>query len=71
MSSMRTRAHLHELCERYRRTSIYQKRGTRKLGQEHAAIAEAVLDRDAERACRLIEQHFAITAQAFSEDAGG
>lgn len=64
---LRTRASLADLCERYRRTSVYQRRGERDLADEHVNIAEAVLDRDTEKACSLIEQHFALTAQVFVE----
>ena len=62
---LRTRASLADLCERYRRTSIYQRQGERDLAAEHAAITEAVLDRDGSQACLLIEKHFTITVQAF------
>ncbi len=68
---MRTRAGLHDLCERYRRASVYQKIGARDLAGEHAAIANAVLARDAETACRLTEEHYALTAAFLSEEAGG
>ncbi|PWK62264.1 GntR family transcriptional regulator [Roseicyclus mahoneyensis] len=64
---LRVRAQLHDLCERYRRASVYQKIGTRDLGAEHAAIAKAVLARDADRACDLITHHFARTAAALSD----
>jgi len=60
---LRTRAGLHDLCERYRRAAVYQKLGQRDLSAEHSDIAKAVLDRDAERACALTEQHFALTAE--------
>ncbi len=66
---LRIRAGLHELCERYRRASVYQKMGSRNLGAEHADIAEAVLARDANRACELIERHFALTASILTEAA--
>lgn len=61
---LRIRSGLHDLCERYRRASVYLKMGARDLKTEHASIAEAVLARDAERACTLTEQHFALTASA-------
>lgn len=64
---LRLRAGLHELCERFRRASIHQKMGSRKLGAEHAEISEAVLARDAERACDLIERHFALTATILAD----
>lgn len=65
---LRVRAGLHDLCERYRRASVYLVRRFRDLGAEHAALAEAVLARDAERACALVEQHFALTAAALADE---
>ncbi|TCD13824.1 GntR family transcriptional regulator [Oricola cellulosilytica] len=64
---LRVRAGLHDLCERYRRVSVYQKLGSRDLATEHAEIAEAAIARDADRACNLTEQHFALTASALAE----
>lgn len=64
---LKIRTDLHDLCERYRRASVYQKLGTRDLQSEHQAISEAVLDRDAEGACVLTEQHFKLTAAALSD----
>lgn len=61
---LKIRAGLHDLCERYRRASVYQKIGARDLKAEHAAIVEAALSRNAELACKLIEEHFARTASA-------
>ncbi|MEM9221220.1 MAG: FCD domain-containing protein [Pseudomonadota bacterium] len=60
---LHVREKLHDLCERYRRASVYKERGSRDLQAEHAAIADAVLARDAETACRLTERHFALTAK--------
>lgn len=62
---LRSRASLNDVCERYRRTSVYQRRCERDFLSEHTAIAEAVLDRDAAVACSLTEQHFVLTAQVF------
>ncbi len=59
---LRTRAMLQDLCERYRRASVRDHRSDRDLAAEHAAIAEAVLARDADRACALTASHFALTA---------
>lgn len=67
---LRVRAGLAAHCERYRRTSVYQRRRSRDLGAEHAQIARAALDRDAETACALIERHFALTATMLRDDAG-
>lgn len=60
-----TRGHLHDLCERYRRASVAVEVGTRDLGEEHAAIAEAAIARDAERVCDLTESHYERTAMLF------
>lgn len=68
---LRVRAQMHDLCERYRRASVYQKIGTRDLGAEHSAIAKAVLARDADGTCDLISRHFAQTAAALSDLSGG
>lgn len=64
---LKVRAGLHDLCERYRRASVYQRLGSRDLGSEHADIAKAALARDADRACSLTERHFALTAAALTE----
>jgi GntR family carbon starvation induced transcriptional regulator len=60
---LKVRASLVDLVERYRRASIGQEMGRRKLAAEHLNILDAVLSRDAEQACVLIEQHFSLTAQ--------
>lgn len=62
-----TRQGLQDMCERYRRSSIHQGLGRRFTGGEHREIADAVLKRDAERACRLTERHFMATLQTLSE----
>lgn len=60
---LRVRGGLQDLCERYRRASVGGRRGARELGREHAAIAEATLARDAERATALLRAHFGKTAE--------
>lgn len=67
---LRVRAGLHDHCERFRRASVHLKGGSRNLGEEHAEIARAALDRDAARTCNLTERHFARTAAALAEGAG-
>lgn len=52
---------LHNQCDRYRRASVNLKRHERDLAAEHRSIAEAVLERDAEKAGRLIADHFRLT----------
>lgn len=56
------RNQLAEQTSRYRRLSVTYARVPRNSGEEHAQIAEAILARDAERACTLIGAHFARTA---------
>lgn len=65
---LRIRKNLHDQCERYRRASVYLRRGERDLLSEHQAIAEAVLARDAEGACALTQAHYAATAGNLAED---
>lgn len=59
---MRVRSGLQDLCERYRRASLSRRGSARQLGVEHAAISEAALARDQDRACALLRQHFETTA---------
>lgn len=63
---LRVRSGLQDLCERYRRASVRGRGGARHLGEEHAAISQAVLARDTERACELLRRHFETTAQDLS-----
>lgn len=65
---LRIRKSLHDQCERYRRASVYLRRGTRDLGAEHAAISRAVLARDVAAAADLTGAHFAATAENLAED---
>ncbi|SEA61735.1 GntR family transcriptional regulator [Rubrimonas cliftonensis] len=60
---LRVRSQLSVQAERYRRASVYLRRVSRNLAAEHAAIAEAALDRDIDRACDLVERHFEATAR--------
>lgn len=64
---LRVRDGLQDQCARYRRASVYQRIGQRDLREEHRAIAEAALARDADRACALVEQHFAMTARSLPQ----
>lgn len=59
---LRVRAALHDQCERYRRISVHSAQRARDIGAEHNAITQAALARDVDRACGLIEDHFARTA---------
>lgn len=60
---LKVRDNLHTLAERYRRASVARAAGRRDLGEEHKAIAKAVMDRDVEQACNLIEAHYHKTEQ--------
>ncbi|WP_322088666.1 GntR family transcriptional regulator [Burkholderia sp. BCC1999] len=54
---------------RYRHQSLRsQHAGERDVGREHEDIVKAVIARDADRACELLRQHFAVTAQLVLED---
>jgi DNA-binding GntR family transcriptional regulator len=50
-------------CERYRRASVVLRRTERDLEAEHRAIADAVLDRDADTACALVSEHYLTTTR--------
>jgi GntR family transcriptional regulator, carbon starvation induced regulator len=52
---------LAEQSTRYRRLVVSAATGKRDIAGEHADIVKAVLDRDADRACKLIRAHFART----------
>jgi GntR family transcriptional regulator, carbon starvation induced regulator len=55
---------LNEHVERYRRASVVRSGAGRDIAKEHADIATATLERDAEAAVRLLRQHFQLTADA-------
>lgn len=65
---LRVRKTLHDQCQRYRRASVDLRRRTRDLEAEHRQIREAVLARDPERACALIEHHFTTTAATLIDE---
>lgn len=65
---LKLRDGLHDMCERYRRASVSLRLGERDLKAEHEAIVAAALDRDADLACRLTEEHFARTAAILSAE---
>lgn len=60
---LRMRDILNDQSDRYRRASVYRERMQRNLLEEHRAIAEAVLARDEERACRLVKGHYERTGE--------
>lgn len=59
---MRVRDMLYSQSERYRRVSLKASRGRRSVHEEHLAIFEAAIKRDALRACRMTELHVQRTA---------
>jgi GntR family transcriptional regulator, carbon starvation induced regulator len=56
-----TRGRLQDMCERYRRASMYTDLGHRVTADEHRTIADAVLSRDVDLACELTQKHFFTT----------
>lgn len=64
-----TRGRLHDMCERYRRASLHDASGNRCTADEHREIAQAVLARDADRACLLTDQHFVATLNILMKQA--
>lgn len=52
---------LHDLSDRYRRLFLQDCPPQRNVAGEHKAILEAVLDRDADKACMLLCEHSART----------
>lgn len=55
---------LYHQAERYRRVSLSDSRGRRFVHDEHVAIYEAAMSRNAVRACRLTEDHLMRTYDA-------
>jgi GntR family transcriptional regulator, carbon starvation induced regulator len=56
-------AALFEQSERYRRLAAAYGQPSRDIRAEHRALVQAVLDRDAERACALLVEHIARTTE--------
>lgn len=54
---------LHQQSERYRRVSLNTSRGWRNVHDEHRAIYDATMQRNALRACRMAEIHIARTTE--------
>jgi DNA-binding GntR family transcriptional regulator len=59
---LRLRAALFEQSERYRRLSVPLADADRDIEGEHEHLTRAVLDRDRERACHLLEEHLRTTS---------
>lgn len=68
---LRLRETLYLHSERYRWMSLPRDRRHRNLHAEHEAIAKAAVARDAGKACSLLSQHIAKTAQIVAEPASG
>lgn len=60
---LNVRGLLHDQCDRYRRASVDLKRHERNLAEEHRQIADAVVERDADRASKLVAEHFERTTR--------
>jgi DNA-binding GntR family transcriptional regulator len=58
---LRVRATLFEQSERYRRLSVSLADADRDIDGEHRQLTDAVLDRDRERAGRILEEHLRTT----------
>ncbi|MFT3770960.1 MAG: GntR family transcriptional regulator [Minicystis sp.] len=62
---LRFREMLYDQSERYRRLSLGA--GARDVNAEHEALARAAVARDADRACAILIEHLARTADAVLE----
>lgn len=60
------RAILYHQSERYRRITLIDSTIPRDVHQEHEAIMKATLARDADLACKLIEDHIDRTSEALT-----
>ncbi len=60
---LRIRTMLFEKSERYRKLSVPVRSGDRDVNREHEALMDAVIARDAERACSEIAIHLQRTAE--------
>ncbi|WP_205633598.1 GntR family transcriptional regulator [Labilithrix luteola] len=60
---LRIHGQLYDQTERYRRLSEAYAGSSRDVEGEHAALVHAALNRDAERACALLTEHIAKTAE--------
>lgn len=60
---LRLHGQLYDQSERYRRLSVTLATKTRKIGNEHQAILDAVLKRDADKAVALMTEHLGATTR--------
>ncbi|HSY84946.1 MAG TPA: FCD domain-containing protein [Verrucomicrobiae bacterium] len=58
---LRLHSQLYDQSERYRRLSVSLARQARKIGDEHQAIMDATLGRDADKAVALVTAHMTET----------
>lgn len=58
---LKLRAILYAQSERYRRLSVPLGRDGRDLDREHGEMVDAMLARDADRACALLDRHLSAT----------
>jgi GntR family transcriptional regulator, carbon starvation induced regulator len=64
---LRTREHVYICAERYRRICLSIRNVPRDVQKEHKLIRDAALERDVEKACRLIDEHLERTYQKVAE----
>ena len=57
---------LHHHSERYRRITMRLDQRVRDVRAEHDELMQATLDRDADRACKILEEHILNTADAIA-----
>lgn len=66
---------LYHQSERYRRIALVDRTIPRNVHEEHEALMKAAIARDADEACRVIEEHIDRTSatlmRRFTDDAGG
>ncbi len=67
----RLRTWLYAQSERYRYLTVPLARVERDVSREHADLADAVLARDADRACDMVQAHLSTTAQVLIERESG
>lgn len=62
---------LHDCADRYRNLNAVANTGVRDVPGEHRAIFEATVERNAERAIRLLNEHLTITTTTLLANAHG
>lgn len=62
---------LHHHSERYRRITMRIDQRVRDVRAEHDQLMQATLDRDADRAYKILEEHILRTSDAIADLAGG